>query len=81
MVFENNELSMDGKATPNRFYASASKLSSGGTKKKKKKKKKEKKKKKTKPLILTQKSNQSNFCRKIWLFYVCYDVCNEKKSD
>ena len=37
-------------------------------------------KKKDKTLILTQKSNQSNFRIKLWLFYVCYDVCNEKKT-
>ena len=34
-----------------------------------------------KRLILTQKSNQSNFRRKHWLFYVYYDVCNEKNKD
>ena len=38
-------------------------------------------KKMLKTLILTKKSNQSNFHRKLWLVYDCYGVCNEKNTD
>ena len=62
MAFENNELSMNRKVISNRFYASAVKLSSpcGWNSQKM-----------LKTPILTQKSNQSDFRRKICLFYVC----------
>ena len=39
------------------------------------------KKKRIKTLILNQKSNQTNFRRKLWLVYVGYGVCNEKNTD
>ena len=38
-------------------------------------------KKNDKHTDLTKKSNQLNFLRKLWLFYVCYDICNEKNID
>ena len=37
-------------------------------------------KKNVKPQILTQKSNNSNFRKKLWLVYVCYGICNVKKK-
>ena len=63
MAFENNELSMNRQVSSKRFYASAVKLSkqcivAEFTKM-------------LKTLNLTQKSNQSDFRRKLWLFYVC----------
>ena len=70
MAFENSELSMDVQSIPNSISSEFVQSVEAELKKKTN----------MKTLILTQKSNQSNFRRKLWLFYVYYDVCNEKKK-
>ena len=73
MACENNELSEQTQVFPNRFYVLKRReiVQSVGADFTKL----------LKALILTKKSINSDFHRKLCLFYFLYAVCNEKNTD